>query len=126
MRLEFSICTCYWVTHPPSRLAAIAGRASVGPLRAEISQRSLHSPSSSSRPSVPSSSFNPEERASWKEGPRQSVLQVVLGESRAFGFVRGGIGESLAPTGRSRQRKQLWQERFLSLAHAATSQRVCP
>lgn len=37
MRLEFSICTCYWVTHPPSRLAAIAGRASVGPLRAEIS-----------------------------------------------------------------------------------------
>lgn len=65
MRLEFNVCTCYWMTHPPSQLAAIPGCANVGlsqqarsdgarrPRRAEISRCSLHSPSSSSRPSVP-------------------------------------------------------------------------
>lgn len=65
MRLEFNVCTCYWMTHPPSQLAAIPGCANDGlsqqarsdrapqPRRAEISRCSLHSPSSSSRPSVP-------------------------------------------------------------------------
>lgn len=25
MRLEFNVCTCHWMTHPPSQLAAIPG-----------------------------------------------------------------------------------------------------
>lgn len=57
MRLEFNVCTCHWMTHPPSQLAASPGGGNAGapaqPPRAEIGRRSLHSPSSSSRPSVP-------------------------------------------------------------------------
>lgn len=30
MRLEFNVCTCHWMTHPPSQLAAIPGGGNAG------------------------------------------------------------------------------------------------
>lgn len=79
MRLEFNVCTCHWMTHPPSQLAASpgggdAGRGGAG-AAAEGRDRpvlAVRSPSSSSRPSVPSTSFNPGDRAVWKECPTQA------------------------------------------------------
>lgn len=64
MRLELSVCTCYWMTHRPSQLAAVPrGATGVGLSKrargertsaAEGRDQPLRSPSSSSsHPSVP-------------------------------------------------------------------------
>lgn len=102
MRLEFHVCTCHWMTHPPSQLAAIpgAGNAGRGGAGAAAEGRDRHSPSSSSRPSVPSTSFNPGDRAVWKECPTvagllASHIQVCPG---SCSHPQSGASRSSAPT----------------------------